>query len=340
MKNFIAKQIINFSSLPLINGFLRNISKHHCTIFMLHRFDMSAYGSASTAGHNPDFVSECIKALKQKGYNLVHLDQVIEAALAGHIIPNAVVFTIDDGFHDHALAAEHIFIKNQCPVTIFLITDFVDGHYWIAESKVRYIIEQATSNKKLFFDTGHDQICGKNKSEFISNLIWHLKTLPLELAESNIERLATSFEVTLPEQIPDYDKPLSWDDARRLEKSGLVRFGAHSRFHPTLALEDNQTAKDNIFGSVDKLSQEVRHPSKVFCYPTGRRRIDFNSRDQALVKQTNCIADLATNPGYLNLKHLSKQNYVSANRFALPNDPINFKQCINYIELIKSKIRQ
>ena len=63
-------------------------------------------------------------------------------------------------------------------------------------------------------------------------------------------------------------KFMTWDQAREMENYG-IRFGNHTATHPHLDLISPEMARKEILDGKEKLSQELKNPSKIFCYPFG-----------------------------------------------------------------------
>lgn len=60
------------------------------------------------------------------------------------------------------------------------------------------------------------------------------------------------------------------EDIIEMCKSGLVEFGAHTLHHINLTTVDDQTAQQEITGSIDKVEQLTGKPCRTFAYPFGR----------------------------------------------------------------------
>src|SRR5690606_6351 len=52
--------------------------------------------------------------------------------------PDAIAFTMDDGFADQGALARDVFVPAGCPVTIFLISGFLDGEIWPWDDQLAY----------------------------------------------------------------------------------------------------------------------------------------------------------------------------------------------------------
>lgn len=87
-------------------------------ILMYHRF---GYGKGSLYV-TPENFERQIAYLKNKGYNVIRLDELIKGIRDKKNFPhNTVVITIDDGYKDLSKYAYPILVRYNLPATIFLV---------------------------------------------------------------------------------------------------------------------------------------------------------------------------------------------------------------------------
>ena len=110
------------------------------TIFMAHRFAVPELG---VEGHDPQALRLVLADLRRRRYNLIPLEELVRRLRAGERLKRAVAFTIDDGYFDQGRIAGPIFAEFDCPVTVFAVTDFLDGRTWLWWDKIAYIFEGA-----------------------------------------------------------------------------------------------------------------------------------------------------------------------------------------------------
>lgn len=332
VKRKIAEIIAHLADVPFFKQILLQIGRNECIIFMLHRFDVSGFGLNGVAGHDPVFLEECIVDLKVAGYNIISLDEAIEAARENRAINNAVVFTMDDGFFDQALIAEKVFVKHHVPATIFLVTDFVDGDIWLVDSKLAYMVENTELNS---FSLSFRNECfeAETKNKIKRQLVWYAKTLTLSLFDEFVTEMSKQLKVDIPSQPPERYRPLTWEDARHLEQLG-ISFGAHTSKHPTLSIESDEVSKFQIGHSIDRLRKELHRPSQIFCYPTGRFQ-DFTQRECLYAEEFGMFSAVSAEPGYFSMKKQSSRKFLVANRFSWPDKKVDFRQYVLYLERLK-----
>ncbi|MEA2254687.1 MAG: hypothetical protein QOG35_732 [Solirubrobacteraceae bacterium] len=86
---------------------------------------------------------------------------------------------------------------------------------------------------------------------------------------------------------------LSWSQIRDLDRSGTLRFGAHTVTHPNLLELAEPDARAEIAGSKRALEDRLGHPVAAFCYPAGL----FGSRERRLVAEAGFAVATSCEPG-------------------------------------------
>ena len=108
-------------------------------MLFLHRFSLPDLG---VTGHEPATLRRDLEYMRRRKYDLIGVADLVEYIDKG--IPlkrRSVVFTVDDGYADFADVAAPIFAAYDCPVTVFLITDFVSGRLWNWFDRVPWIFD-------------------------------------------------------------------------------------------------------------------------------------------------------------------------------------------------------
>jgi len=117
---YIAIKIFNNS---MIRSLISENTDHLATIFMMHRIKTE---DEFVDGHSVKYLKEALEYLRNNNYNFVSINTLISNTVnKGTPLKRAVAFTMDDGYKEQLELAAPIFIEYKCPVTIFVITDFV-----------------------------------------------------------------------------------------------------------------------------------------------------------------------------------------------------------------------
>ena len=229
-------------------------------------------------------------------YRLVSMAEVAASIGGARPLPaNALAVTIDDGYADIA-GAQTVFRKHGIPVTVYLVTDFLDHQMWFWWNRILYAFSRSDcrqleiADQRLTFDSGAQRHAAADA------VIEAAKRLPnarrLALCDEVVERLG----VRLPDELPPEWRPLSWKQVRELRRDGM-EFGAHTVTHPILStVEDDAMLAREIAGSKRRIEEELGEPVKHFCYPNGQRA-DIDERTLAAVRQSGFETAVTTEAG-------------------------------------------
>lgn len=225
-----------------------------CPIFMLHRI-----GEVDGVhGQSVEHVERCLALLRHGRFHPLSLEQ-LGALLrnADPIPPRSVVFTIDDGFRDHAEVAGPLFAKYDVPLTCFVVTGFLDGHLWPWPEQVTHIIEETRrseftialpdgSNHSVSLTTGN-----RRKDEAFA-LRERIKQLPQDNIYDWLDGLYRAAEVDRPDRAPPGYQPMTWQAARHFAESGHT-IAPHTYSHRILSRVSDVVSRAEIQKSVTRV---------------------------------------------------------------------------------------
>lgn len=294
--------------------------RDRATVFMLHRLSDPANG---VHGHSIEFLHQTLRALRNEGAVFVPVSTILErwySGLPGE--PEWVAFTVDDGFADQGELARSAFLPLECPVTIFLISDFLDGRLWPWDDQLAYafrLTQRPSATVQLEGQTLEIKLeSAQDKRNALRVVREHCKSHSNERLYDIVRGIALALEVELPRNPPAEHRPMSWDEARALEKLG-VDFGPHSVTHRILSRLDDETSRHEINQSWTRVRQELARPVPIFAWPTGRHT-DFGAREIDLATSAGLRGSMATDDDYALLaRTLPKSDMYRLRRFALPN---------------------
>ena len=191
--------------------------------------------------------------------------------------PDSLAVTVDDGYADFGEAGHPVFAEYGIPVTVFLVTDFIDGNSWLWFDYVVYAFLHANvSGASVEMPDGNvlhfkleSEASRRAAGQQLADLAVALSPAARRALVGSLPRL---LKTGMPEQAPAAYRPLSWDAVRSLAASG-VEFGAHTKTHPILsALTDAEELHEEIAGSKARIEAELNRPVLHFCYPNGKMR--------------------------------------------------------------------
>lgn len=254
-------------------------------ILTLHRVAIREHG---IAGHRLEMLAEFITRLRRIGVPIVGLDDVVEAMRGTDSLPQlSVCFTLDDGYWDQAEQTVPLLLDHGVLPTVFLITGFLDGQLWPWDARVHELFRLAAgpSLQIRLAGSGLDFDIGSPASRLHSRHIFTelCKAVSDQRREKLISALCESVGVDPEIPLPRHQRPMTWDQARALERRG-VRFGSHSVSHCVFSRIPEERAVAELEVSGKRIAEELRRPLPVVAWPIGRP-VDFGDRDLALAAQ-------------------------------------------------------
>jgi peptidoglycan/xylan/chitin deacetylase (PgdA/CDA1 family) len=313
----------------------------HPAIFLLHRF--------SDLEHGPDgfpalALRRHLEWLRGRRYNLAPIGDLVAALREGRPTPpKSVAFTVDDGYDDFARVAAPIFAEFDCPVTVFLVTDFLDGPSWLWWDRIRYMFA-TSSHRECTVELGGQPFTVAwdtplRRGHAAARLIEAIKWYPARQRDAIIQEAADRLQVELPARPRAADAPMSWDTVRRLAASG-VSFGPHSCCHPIHSAEDAETSRREIASSWQRVREEVPDALPIYCYPNGDDR-SFGAREVAFLPELGLQAGISARPDYLSIgaRPALPDALGRIPRFSFDADPARFMQVASGIERLKLRWR-
>ncbi len=333
--------VIRASAHLPFNGLFGSHARDSVAVFTLHRMQDPAN---NIHGHTPGFLRSTLQYLRREGYQLVSLEDMYKRLRGeGAVLRKAVAFTMDDGFIDQATIAAPIFMQFDCPVTIFLITGFVDRKLWPWDDRVGYVFLNSRQ-PRLALSVGEHRVeyelsTTERRMAGARDFRLRLKLLSEETMLDALARLARCAEVEVPQTPVAPYQPMTWDMARQLERNGVC-FGPHTVSHGILSRMTRERAHYEIAESWRRMKEELAHPVPILAYPTGRQA-DFGIREMRLLEENGFAGAMTTVPGHADLSQSGRRSHTRfrINRYMLPNEIEDVMQCSSWIERAKLLLR-
>jgi peptidoglycan/xylan/chitin deacetylase (PgdA/CDA1 family) len=278
-------------------GWLRGVrfwNRRAFRILMYHDFP-------SMPGLQESLARQC--AHIRRYYHVVSMLDVARHLHEGAPLPsNAVAVTVDDGSRDFLINAYPVFHAHKIPVTVYLVSGFLDRRFWFWWDQVIYLVGNSRRPAvELSFLGGLSESFSletlEDRQETIERITKVLKKLnPDERRRAVEDQLAKMFEVDLPSDPPPSMAPLAWSEVRRLADNG-VEVGAHTVTHSLLStVLDPRDLHDEIHVSKKRIEEELKRPVAHFCYPYGKWG-DFDDKAVAEVKQSGFLTAVTAEHG-------------------------------------------
>lgn len=209
--------------------------------------------------------------------------------------------TFDDGWEDFYGNAFPVLQSVDVCATVFLPTDCIGTGKRFWTERLAHILTAIERHGKsaLKNDRSSDSIVGKIERlegpvDFrMENAVEALKTLPVEEIDRVLGELADSWRVGPATEGKSF---LSWEEAREMYASGIVRFGSHTKSHRILSTASEELIREELAHSKEKLIEErVASPSFIpFSYPNG----NYTQRIAELVREAGYHLAVTTEKGW------------------------------------------
>jgi peptidoglycan/xylan/chitin deacetylase (PgdA/CDA1 family) len=209
-----------------------------------------------------------------ENYDVLSLDALVNLISNAQTIPeNSIVITFDDGYKSVYSDVFPVLEEYDIPATIYLTSDIVGSmeEFWYTK----------ITNLKKLVNKQYDKDINIPTEKY-------LKTIPNDEKDEIIDSLTKKYDYSPSERCA-----LSWNEAKQMQKSSLVTYGAHTKTHPCLIHVSCAEAREEIIGSKVKIESELRTEVKHFSYPNG----DFNESHIEMLREAKFSSAVTSIPG-------------------------------------------
>lgn len=260
----------------------------------------------------PAFLDRTLTRLKDRGFEIVGLDDLPERLADPAPRRPFVVLTFDDGYRDNLIHARPVLARHGAPWTLFVTGDFADqgGRLWWIE------LERAVARlDRVTLASGLDcqARSGREKSAAFEAAYRTLRAGPEQVLLEEIAGLCR--RAGLEPGTVAAELCLTWDELRALARDPAVTIGAHTLSHPMLAKHDADFARRELAESRSRIEAETGGCVRHLSYPVGDPT-SAGARDFALARDLGFTTAVTTRPGHLFAGH-------AAHLHALPRVSVN-----------------
>jgi peptidoglycan/xylan/chitin deacetylase (PgdA/CDA1 family) len=250
----------------------------------------------------PGFLESVVERVRAQGFDIVAMDEVPERIRAGDEARPFVAFTFDDGYRDNAEFAYPILKRHGVPFTIYLPTSFIDHEgelWWLVLEKTiqtQRTVVASIGGRTVHFDCSTAAL----KNEAWREIYWWLRSLPETDLRAYVRDLAARHGL----DFRDICRSLcmTWDEVRTLGEDPLVTYGAHTVNHVMLAKYPQETVREEMLGSKERLERELGRPMKHFAYPVGDPT-SAGTREFDMARELGFVTAVTTRPGVIHAEH-------------------------------------
>lgn len=266
-------------------------------------------------------------------YQVVHMEQVAEAAANGTRLPrNAVAITFDDAYRDVQDYAWPILKRYKLPATVFVPTAYPDQ-----------------PQRTFWWDRLYNAFFNSPLTELPSSPIGTLSLKTPQERLQNLKRLQNYLKSLshnecmgvidetcryLNGKSRDRSAVMGWEALRRLAKEGLTP-GGHTRTHPILTRIPLPEVRREVRGCLEDLKREIGEVLPVFAYPNG----NHNEEILQIMKKEGYQLAFITRGGFNNLEvqnPLTLQRINITRRTDLRIFRLRLQRWFSYIDMKRS----
>ena len=250
------------------------ISPGRFVILMFHRVvraDLMRTSANRPLMMEATIFSRLAKTLAENCLCLPLEEALARAEAREYSLKPVVALTFDDGYADCHRTVYPVLKHHGLPATIYLTTGLLDdpGRFFWWDAVEAYFANPG--NPQAFLDAGLPET-------FLSEFLEVAQSPSARGVETFIRgpmyRLDKAHRQTFLDLIGSGSlvppAMLTWDQAREMSGSGLVRFGAHTVSHPFLDELAPAQAVREVLASKERIEAELDRPVASFAYPSGR----------------------------------------------------------------------
>jgi peptidoglycan/xylan/chitin deacetylase (PgdA/CDA1 family) len=265
----VALSALHFSGA---DGLMAPLTRGAGVIFSLHHVGAKRQGAGApdrTRTVTPEFLDAVVGLVRERGFDVLSLDDVHFRLSGGDLDRPFACFTFDVGYKDVLHNARPIFRKHGLPFAIYLASDYVDGRgdpWWLALEMVvgvAKVVELKMDGvvRRLACATAAE------KAARYHELHRWLRGLAEDDARQIVAELCRAHGVDTAGLCRS--AVLGWDEVKELSRDRSVTIGAHTRRHYALSGLSVASAQLEIEASVQRIESELGLPCRHFSYPYG-----------------------------------------------------------------------
>jgi peptidoglycan/xylan/chitin deacetylase (PgdA/CDA1 family) len=299
---------------------LKNVFSGSGAIFMLHHVFPGgglSRGFAPNAGLEvtPEFLDQVLSMLKDRGFDLVTLDQAVDRI--GSTAKPFAAFTLDDGYRDNLVHALPVFRRHNCPFTVYVAPAITDG---TCELWWKGLEAAISSNDVVSANLGGEAMALPARTVTEKYAAWKTLYWPVRNLEQHEQRRwIREFCDRNGVDIGDIcrDCAMNWDELRTLAADPLCTIGAHTVRHFNVKALPEAAALDELVGSADRIEKELGKRPRHFAYPYGDST-SAGPREFALARKAGFKSAVTTRKGMIFPAHID--HLTALPRFSLAGE--------------------
>jgi peptidoglycan/xylan/chitin deacetylase (PgdA/CDA1 family) len=253
-----------------------------------------------------DFLDAFLFYLKQRGWDVVTMEEALHRSNLGGANDRFINFSIDDCYRDTFEQVVPLFRRHQVPVTLFVTTGIPDGTLplWAAGLEDVFL----NRDRVMLADGAIDAASFEDKHAAFHRVAgqWDGPQAAAHYAE-----FCTLNGVDI--EAMHWKHAITWEMLEALRDDPLVEIGGHTVSHPRVSSLSPERARAELQGCRDRLVERLGVACRHFAFPFGRAG-DCGPRDFEIARASGFASAATTRKGLM--RH-------GQDPFDLPRNTIN-----------------
>lgn len=271
-------------------------------------------------------------------FRVCPLGLLVTALRHGRKLPRGTVaITVDDGYADFAEFAYPLLQRFDMPATVFVVTRFLHGTFWLWFDAVHYLVHATRASRMQITLRGRwltlDLSTTAARAAAWSAIGDQCLQMDPFARERAMVHLQDVLQVALPAVPTSEYRAMSWAQAARLD-SQLIDIGSHTCTHPVLSqCSDDEIDREVVVSRKEIVARLGRAPA-AFCYPNGQPG-DYDARCIRAVRSAGY--DCATVAHGTTVR--AGADLYTLERIATPPDRPQFRRAIDGVTSLADRWR-
>lgn len=243
-------------------------------------------------------------ALKES-YDVISLEEMMEAKKKKKIKERSVAITFDDGYKDNFTTAFPILVKHQLPATFFISSAYIENQneFWwdkltrsiFTESDLPMELELKAIDR--YWDIQQENFDKKARFDFFMDVWWWLLQAHPSLRDEGVSEIEAWSNHNKDPKIDDL--PMSKAELIEMAQHPLISIEAHTNAHAALGYLDKNSQREEIQKGKLWLEKTLNKPVTGFSYPNGSYNIDTLELMAEIGFEYACTTEEFRNSSYL-----------------------------------------
>lgn len=226
-------------------------------------------------------------------FQVMPMDEAIDALAAGRLPPRALCITFDDGYRDNHDVVLPILRAQGASATFYIASGFLDGGCMFNDAILETVRRLPAGEIDLgWIGLGRRGVSDPMSREALSeDIVRAIKYMPIGERGEASARLAS-----LATEPPPADLMMTSEQVLALARADMT-IGGHTLDHPILTRLPDEEARRQIVDNRERLASLLGRAPRHFAYPNGRPGQDYAAVHAAMARDAGYDSAVSTARG-------------------------------------------